>query len=537
MNQGVRSQRLPDLLLLALLAAMAAVAWRWQPREAVWTHDGEHWLAAGACLLLWVGLAAGTAWRRWRRLPPIASVSEDVFSGIELIHASQTGFAAALAERSAASLQLGGAACRLRSIEAFNDAAPPSAGRQLWIVSTTGEGDAPDCAAGFLRRIDSAADLRGVQYGLLALGDRDYAQFCAFGRALDGWLRRSGAIPLFDPIEVDNGDEGALRHWQHQLRELIGAPELPDWEPVAYQRWLLRQRRLLNPGSLGAGVWHLELAPEDGGLDWQPGDIAEIGPRNDPAEVQAWLDASGWDSEQRHTHDGLQASLRDWLWRSHFPDPPVRATDAESLIPTLQALPHREYSIASLPADGGVHLLVREARRTDGRPGLGSGWLTRHAEMGSAIDLRIRPNPAFRLPADDRPMLLIGNGTGLAGLRALIKARVQRGHSRNWLLFGERQSAVDAFHADELLDWQRRGLLRLDRCWSRDGETPRYVQDLLHAHAAEVHAWIEAHGSAIYVCGSLNGMAGGVDAALRSIVGDQVVERLREQGGYRRDVY
>ena len=45
------------------------------------------------------------------------------------------------------------------------------------------------------------------------------------------------------------------------------------------------------------------------------------------------------------------------------------------------------------------------------------------------------------------------------------------------------------------------------------------------------------HGAAIYICGSLAGMAPGVDAVLREALGDAAVERLRENGRYRRDVY
>src|SRR6185312_15656329 len=117
-------------------------------------------------------------------------------------------------------------------------------------------------------------------------------------------------------------------------------------------------------------------------------------------------------------------------------------------------LPHREYSIASLPADGALHLVVRQMRGTDGVLGLGSGWLTEHAAAGDAIDLRVRTNAGFHPPADDRPVLLIGNGTGIAGLRALLKARLASAHHRNWLVFGERHAAADRLHVDELERWR-----------------------------------------------------------------------------------
>jgi sulfite reductase (NADPH) flavoprotein alpha-component len=81
-------------------------------------------------------------------------------------------------------------------------------------------------------------------------------------------------------------------------------------------------------------------------------------------------------------------------------------------------------------------------------------------------------------------------------------------------------------------------LTRLDVVFSRDASTnqPRYVQDLLPQYAAEIRAWITA-GAAIYICGSLRGMAQGVDDCLKQILGEQLLETLSDQGRYRRDVY
>jgi sulfite reductase (NADPH) flavoprotein alpha-component len=243
------------------------------------------------------------------------------------------------------------------------------------------------------------------------------------------------------------------------------------------------------------------------------------------------------DGEVSVEHAGRRASVREWLSASHWPEGGVQHETPEALVAALQALPHREYSIASVPSDGTVHLLVRRMQREDGSAGIGSGWLTRHAQVGGEIALRIRANPGFHAPTDDRPLVLIGNGTGLAGLRALLKARVEAGRGRNWLLFGERESAHDFYHRDEILQWQRLSLLeRLDLAWSREGESRIYVQDRLRASADMLRQWIE-QGAAIYVCGSLAGMAPGVDAVLRETLGDAKVEQRREAGRYRRDVY
>lgn len=405
--------------------------------------------------------------------------------------ASQTGFAAELANRTAQSLQAAGAPVMLASLRDIDEQLLRQAKSALFVVSTTGEGDAPDPAAGFVRNVlDSAVPLKDLSYGVLALGDREYDQYCAFGHRLDQWLRHQGATALFDVIEVDNGDEGSLRNWQHQLSVLSNSPDLPDWEAPRYQRWQLTARQLINPNSAGDACFHIELRPQaDADTNWQAGDIAEIDPRN-----------STWDTK-------------------------------------LQPLPHREYSIASLPADGTIHLLVREMRRPDGEPGLGSGWLTAGAKIGEDIALRVRANPNFHAPTENVPLILIGNGTGIAGLRAVLKSRITQGHHRNWLIFGERNAAHDRFYGDEIEQWQARAQLeRIDLVFSRDQSERRYVQHRVGECADELRRWV-ADGAAIYICGSLQGMAPAVDAALSEALGVDKLEELAIAGRYRRDVY
>ncbi|MNH22345.1 Sulfite reductase [NADPH] flavoprotein alpha-component [compost metagenome] len=63
-----------------------------------------------------------------------------------------------------------------------------------------------------------------------------------------------------------------------------------------------------------------------------------------------------------------------------------------------------------------------------------------------------------------------------------------------------------------------------------------YVQDVLLQQAEEFKRWV-AEGACVYVCGSLQGMAAGVDAALNGVLGEALVQQLIEDGRYRRDVY
>jgi sulfite reductase (NADPH) flavoprotein alpha-component len=403
-------------------------------------------------------------------------------------YASQTGFAEQLAWQTARSLHTAGVPARVLSLSEAGVDDLTQAGHALFIVSTYGEGDPPDNASLFADRLMSVKlSLPNLHYGLLMLGYREYARFCGFGRTLDAWLHACDAQPLFDGIAVNNGDTAALHDWQHHLNRVAGTSDVPDWQAPAFQQWKLTARRHLNPDSAGAPTFHLELqAPDGTQAEWQAGDLVQI------------------------------------------------------LAPGDQQRP-REYSVASVPADGRIHLLVRQERHEDGTLGIASGWLTAQAAPGSIIELRLRAHNNFRIGTNvQRPLILIGNGTGLAGLRSHLRARASfefAGGLRNWLVFGERNAAHDFYYRDEIEAWQADGTLtRTDLVFSRDQNERRYVQDRLRECADTVRQWLE-NDAAIYVCGSLEGMAGGVETALVDIVGETGVKQLIEQGRYRRDVY
>ncbi len=509
-------------------------------------------LWALAVAFVYIGACAALLWRPHSRNEDLPQDGEDA-STLLVVHASQTGFAQRLAAMSADSLRASDVAVRLCAIDRLDAATLARTRRALFVVSTTGEGDPPDPALRFVRDVMSAASINAasisaastrldhLQYAVLALGDREYKHFCAFGHALDEWLRGRGAQPIFDLVEVDNADDSALRHWQHGLGQLAGVTDLPDWTPPHYDAWRLDERTLLNPGSLGGPAFHLALHPIGAALpDWKAGDIAEIGPCHAASAVEVWLQEHGLDGDLPVADDaGAEPqTLAARLARSQWPaTADIAGLGAAEIADRLKPLPHREYSIASIPADGRLQLLVRRMSRPDGTPGLGSGWLCESAALGDRIRLRIRSNPGFHPPAAERPLILIGNGTGIAGLRAHLRARVEAGARRNWLLFGERQPAHDFFYESELREWLRDGrLARMDLAFSRDPSKPQYVQQLLDAAANELRVWTD-EGACVLVCGSLAGMAPGVDAALRDILGDAQVERMRVEGRYRRDIY
>ncbi|MDB5967605.1 MAG: Flavodoxin/nitric oxide synthase [Hydrocarboniphaga sp.] len=471
-------------LLLAMLAVIAVLLFSLQPARFEWRDPGSRRLLVTAgSVTFYLMLFGLLGWRRSRRDRQRNSQAGDA---VLVIHSSQTGHAEQIARQTADALQAVNVPAQLVALELLDAAMLGTARRALFIASTTGEGDPPDAALRFIRQVMmEAPELGELRYALLALGDREYSQFCAWGRRLDEWLQEQGAKPLFARIDVNNADPAALALWRSQLGVFAGHA-LDHWRQPEVRQWQLIERRLLNPGSAGAPCFHIALAPVSGNSGWE----------------------AGWEAG-----DVLALQLPG--------DPPVL----------------RDYSIASLPSDGGVHLLVRQTRRADGSLGVGSSWLTQSGEIGGTLPALLRSNSSFHAPDDARPVILIGNGTGLAGLRALLKSRIASGAHDNWLIFGERNAEHDFYYREELLAWHGQGALKqLDLVFSRDGERHEYVQDRLRARAPALREWLE-RGAAIYVCGSAQGMATGVDDALHEILGAAGVEHLRESGRYRRDVY
>jgi sulfite reductase (NADPH) flavoprotein alpha-component len=534
-------------LVLALLLGLAL--WLWQLHGVGWPQvTAPHGAQALACVLAYAAFCSLLGWRRRRRQQQEDRAAAALLQGHAgtpwlVAHASQTGMAEQLAWQTATALQGAGIPVRFLPLAGVTPELLQHSENALFVVSTTGEGDAPDAVAGFVRRVlGQSLALPGLQYGLLSLGDSSYAHYGAFGKRLDEWLRHQGAQPRFDRVDVDNGDEGALRHWQHHLSVLTGHTEMPDWRRPRYTRWRLAGRRCLNPGSAGAPAFEISLTPLEAMPHWQAGDIAEIGPRQSADAVRATLAALDLAADIQVDVDGQALSLAEALATRALPHDAatlekLRGLSPHRLLDTLAPLPHREYSIASLPADGRIDLLLRQMRQPDGRLGVGSGWLTEFAPLQGEIALRVRENRGFHGPADARPLILVGNGTGLAGLRAHLRERAALGRHRNWLLFGERNRAHDFYWHEEIEGWQQSGVLeRLDLAFSRDQAERIYVQDVLRQRQPELREWVAA-GAAIHVCGSLAGMAPAVAAVLTEALGEDTLEKMAEDGRYRRDVY
>ena len=242
------------------------------------------------------------------------------------------------------------------------------------------------------------------------------------------------------------------------------------------------------------------------------------------------------------------ADLLDLLIAFPSAKPPV-----QEIVLALSKLEPRLYSISSSPKanPGEVHLTVAAVRyqvRGRARKGVASTFLAERAEPGSLLSVYVKPAHNFGLPkAGDKPIIMIGPGTGIAPFRAFLQERRVTGATgRNWLFFGDQRRDLDFLYRDELEALHKDGFLDLDLAFSRDQAERIYVQKRMLDAGRELWSWI-ADGATIYVCGDAERMARDVDATLKKIIAThgrrseaKAQLELREMaasGRYVRDVY
>ena len=415
----------------------------------------------------------------WQRRPRTAS--DD--SALLLLYASQGGQAETLANHLADGLNT-----RAQSLDAWHARHPVKAlaGKTLILIaSTTGDGDPPDNAIRFTRSLQkSGAALADTRYHLLALGDKRYPHYCAYGHLLDQELERLGATRESPVTTVDNLDPQTIAYWQKQLGEhLHTALDVPAQPPAA--RAVLLSRSRLNPDS-EQPLYHLRL------------------------------------------------------------DCPALAADTaliEITIPHGRDELRRQYSVAGIAPDGsrGLDLIIRLQTHADGTPGAGSHYLTEIIQPGDEVKVRALTHHPAELPDAPRPLILIASGSGLAGILGIL-ARMEarypaRAHGlQHWLIYGERDPDHDRIYAACLEKYQEDGILTwLDRPYSR-GATREYAQHRLAAQRERLHAQLDA-GAVIYICGSADKIGAGALDTLHELLGAKTCDRLSKAGRIRLDTY
>ncbi|KAG9189371.1 hypothetical protein G6011_06239 [Alternaria panax] len=223
-----------------------------------------------------------------------------------------------------------------------------------------------------------------------------------------------------------------------------------------------------------------------------------------------------------------------------------------SIIPTLRG---RQFSIASamnstaeLEKKTEIELLIAIVKYKTIIKRIRQGVATRYIaslKPGQEITVTLsRGGLGVSKDELDRPVVMIGPGTGVAPMRSLIYQRIRwrgeykrllNGHTqedsdivKDLLFFGCRNAESDYFFKEEWAQLQSAGVpLEVFAAFSRDQRQKVYVQDLIRQQSSIVFSHLFHKSGILYICGSSGKMPQAVREAL--------IEAFQEHGGMDRE--
>ena len=519
------------------------------------------------------------------------SISTFAQSSLTILFGSRTGNGERLAKKAKILAEAQGLKVALKNMETYRIRDLQVEKNLLVIVSTHGEGVPPFSAQelhGFIYG-KRAPKLEGVNFAVLALGDSSYFQFCKTGRDFDEQLEKLGAKRLVPVLtcdldfeqpadewlkstlnsfggELSNGSQGSTAN-QVSASTVLNA-ETPKYSKKNPFKAPVYEKITLHGKPSERQTLHLELATDDQGLTYEPGDSAGVIPLNPSELINEVLKVTGLNGEEELEVNGVKTTLYDSLRRNFelskittdvanrylafapnaklkklidnsvkfkeylygrdivdlFQDFPSKITSAE-LSKLLRPIQPRSYSISSslLACPGELHLTVSVVNyEQSGRSKRGacSSYLSEVAVENEHIPIFIESNPNFRLPKNEEtPIVMIGAGTGIAPYRAFVQHReLSDKRGKSWLFFGNRNFETEFLYQAEWHNFLKSGALtKMNVAFSRDGSKKEYVQDRLIENSKELFRWLQ-EGAHFYICGDMNKMAGDVQKALVKIV-------------------
>src|SRR6516164_11340126 len=146
---------------------------------------------------------------------------------LTILYATESGNAEKLAGDLAKAARKSGLKPTLVDMADLEVASLASWRRLVVIASTWGEGEAPSRAVrGYADLMSEAAPrLDGVEFGVLALGDTAYAEFCAIGKAIDERLAALGAKRVADRVDCDLDFAEPAAKWIDEAVKALAPPQ------------------------------------------------------------------------------------------------------------------------------------------------------------------------------------------------------------------------------------------------------------------------------------------------------------------------
>ena len=161
------------------------------------------------------GLHSRTALGHDAVAPVAAAPDAQPVTELNILYGTQTGNAETVAEDTAKLARGQGFKTVVAAMDDVAMDAFAAMERVVVVVSTYGEGEMPDNGELFweLLAATDAPKLDNMQFGVIALGDTGYDQFCQAGKLIDTRLEQLGAKRLLAPVDCDIDYEDPAEQW------------------------------------------------------------------------------------------------------------------------------------------------------------------------------------------------------------------------------------------------------------------------------------------------------------------------------------
>ncbi|HFK5546622.1 TPA: flavodoxin domain-containing protein [Elizabethkingia anophelis] len=526
-------------------------------------------------------------------LPPQLTTHTTAVKKITLVYGTETGNSKKLATELAGVAKKKGIQVKLGDLSQYK---PKDLAKEEYlfvVISTQGEGEPPILAKKFYDYIhENELNLSNIKFGVLALGDSTYPQFCKTGEDVDTRFEVLGAERIIPLKRCDIDYEEDAHRWLDHIFEVVQNKEAgtsqatPAKASSGRKKYQGKVSAIINLNDITSDkeTYHIEIETEEP-IAYRPGDALGVIPFNPKSVVEEIIGLTGIDpgkqiqttrvtasaEELLHQHLNISYLLKTTVAQyaqitgQDIPEtrlslldllriyPVKNAEEFEDIIKVLTVQAPRLYSVSSSPeahGDSEIHITVAKSEffiNDKKQNGLCSGFLSEFEEDGT-VEFYIQEAKHFKLPETAKDVIMIGPGTGIAPFRSFLWERDATGaEGRNWLFFGDRNFVSDFLYQSEFQDFLKTGALtNLDLAFSRDTAEKVYVQHRLQQKSSEIFQWLEG-GASVYVCGAKEPMSKDVEETLLRIIQHEgkrnedeaknYLEELELSGRYAKDVY
>jgi sulfite reductase (NADPH) flavoprotein alpha-component len=286
--------------------------------ENQWSQINQATASLNPQQLTWLsGYLAGLA--QTGQPAALPQIDNGPAKSLTILYGSQTGNAKSVAQEYKAKLDALNVPSKISSMADYKQKQLKTESHVVVIVSTHGEGEAPDDAVALHSFLGGkkAPKLNDLNFAVLGLGDTSYEFFCQTAKDFDKRLQDLGATRITDRVDCDVDYDADVTAWfetvTHQVKDQLGAKSAQSagaslnlgagsvaatqyTKKAPYTATLLESQKITGRDSV-KDIRHIEISLENSGIQYRPGDALGVWFKNDASLVGELITVLGLEND------------------------------------------------------------------------------------------------------------------------------------------------------------------------------------------------------------------------------------------------